>query len=247
MQLVKAAICQILALFAIVLLARWLPAGAVDSRFYVLSQAVIAASLSSLVRQPVWWRIIHLSFIPAAAALQAFNLSPWLYLLILTLLALIFWGTVKGDVPLFLSSSEVNDALIEILKQEKASNFAELGAGIGTVVAPLACRLPDLRVDTLERAPLPYLLTYWRCRKFPNVRLSYGSFWEHGLAGYDVVFGFLSPVVMAEIGEKARREMRQGSLFISSAFPVPGWLPEAVVRIDGRRPSCLYCYRIQSA
>jgi hypothetical protein len=70
------------------------------------------------------------------------------------------------------------------------------------------------------------------------------SFWDGDLGRYDVVFAFLSPAVMAELGEKVRREMRPGSLFISSSFPVPDWEPEAIEQIEDRRGTKLFCYRV---
>ncbi len=243
MQLIKALVCQTLGIIVMLLsirLSRW----AIDSWFVVLLQAAIAAAFSVLLRQPVWWRLIHLAFMPAVAIMLAFNLPPSLYLVIFLLLILVFWGTAKGDVPLFLSSSAVGEALITIVAREKALSFADLGAGVGSVVVPLARQLPGLRIDALERAPLPWLFACWRCRKSQNVRVRLTSIWCSNLAEYGVVFAFLSPLVMSRVAEKVRSEMREGSLFISSSFPVPNWLPEAIVEVGDGQKTRLYCYRI---
>jgi hypothetical protein len=159
------------------------------------------------------------------------------------LLALVFWGTVNGDVPLFLSSTFVADAVADIVERENADTFADLGAGVGSVAVPLA-QYRSITVDAWERAPLPWLITAWRCRKLANASVKRASLWECNLAAYRVVFAFLSPAVMAELGEKVRREMHPGSLFISSSFPIPGWEPEAIVQIEDRRMTKLFCYRV---
>jgi len=203
----------------------------------------MAALWSRVLRQPYWWLPIHFLFLPAAIALLTLQLPSWLYLLIVLLLALVFWGTVKGDVPLFLSSSAVADALTSIVDRENAGTFADLGAGVGSVAVPLAQRRV-MMVDAWERAPLPWLVTAWRGRKLPNMDVKRESLWGCDLAPYDVVFAFLSPAVMAELGEKVRREMRPGSLFVSSSFPIPDWRPESVVQIDDRRRTQLFCYRV---
>lgn len=203
----------------------------------------MAALWSRVLRQPYWWAPIHLLFLPGAIALLTLQLPSWLYLLIVLLLALVFWGTVKGDVPLFLSSSAVADALTSIVDRENADTFADLGAGVGSVAVPLARRL-SIKVDAWERAPLPWLTTAWRCRKFQNADVKRESLWGCDLGRYDVVFAFLSPAVMTELGEKVRREMRPGSLFISSSFPIPDWQPESVVQVEDRRRSQLFCYRV---
>lgn len=244
MQLIKALICQTLACVVVLLLSGWLSLWSFDIRFIALIQSVIAATLSGMLRQPVWWWFIHLFFMPVVAIMLVLSLPPWLYLLAFLLLTLVFWGTVKGDVPLFLSSSAVSEALTAILAREHAKSFADLGAGVGTVVVPLSRQLPEVRIDALERAPLPWLLTYWRCRDLQNVRVRRRSLWHSNLGEYEVVFAYLSPSVMARVGEKVRLGMREGSLFISSSFPVPDWLPEAVQELDDRQKTRLYCYRI---
>lgn len=208
-----------------------------------LVQGVAAALLSVVLHQRYWWFPIHLLFLPMAVAMMTLQLPSWLYLFLVLLLALVFWGTVKGDVPLFLSSAEVAKEVADLVKRENALIFADLGAGIGSVAVPLAQRRP-IRVEAWERAPLPWLIVFWRCRKLPNAKVVRDSLWRANLADYDVVFTFLSPAVMAELGDKVRREMRPGSLFISSSFPVPDWLPESVVRARDRRSTKLYCYRV---
>jgi hypothetical protein len=208
-----------------------------------LVQGVAAALWSRVLRQPYWWTPIHLLFLPAAIALLTLQLPSWLYLLIVLALALVFWGTVKGDVPLFLSSTAVADTLAVIVDRENAGMFADLGAGVGSVAVPLA-HSRTMMVDAWERAPLPWLVTAWRCRKLPNATAKCESLWGCDLARYDVVFAFLSPAVMAKLGEKVRREMRPGSLFVSSSFPVPDWQSESVVQIEDRRGVKLFCYRV---
>jgi len=209
-----------------------------------LVQGVAAALWSKLFRQRYWWVPIHLLFMPTAIAMLTLNLPSGLYLLIALLLALVFWGTVKGDVPLFLSSAAVADAVAAIVERENANKFADLGAGIGSVAVPLAAERRSIAIDAWECAPLPWLVTAWRCRKLPNMAAKRASLWDCNLVCYEVVFAFLSPAVMAELGEKVRHKMRPGSLFISSSFPIPDWEPESIVEVKDRRNTKLFCYRV---
>lgn len=206
-------------------------------------QGVAAALFSIVLRQRNWWFPIHLLFLPTVIAMLALHLPSWLYLLTLLLLALVFWGTVKGDVPLFLSSTAVADAVATIVERERTQVFADLGAGVGSVAVPLAQRLA-IKVDAWEYAPLPWLITVWRCRKLPNASVKRSSLWDCNLAHYDVIFAFLSPAVMEELGEKIAREMRPGSLFVSSSFPIPNWEAESIVDIDDKLRTTLFCYRL---
>lgn len=241
MQLVKALFCQLMALAVAVLLSLW---AAITPWAAAMLQALLAALFSRWTGQPVWWQPIHLLFMPAVLLSQTFHVPGWCYLLGLLGLTLVFWGTVKGDVPLFLSSTAVSEAMIAIVRSEQAQSFADIGAGLGTVVAPLADSCPDLHILALERAPLPWLLTAWRCRRRANVSVKLASFWKRDLGPFDVVFAFLSPLVMARVGEKIRREMRGGSLFVSSSFPIPQGKPEAVLELADSLGTKLYCYRV---
>ena len=243
MQLSKALLCQLLALGTLLALKVWSPLPLAPWLVAGL-QALLAAALSRLVKQPIWWQAIHLVFMPAILLGLSWQLPAWLYLAILWLLTLVFWGTVKGDVPLFLSSSAVSDALIDIVQRERAKSFVDIGAGLASVVLPLALARPQLRIAAFERAPLPCWLAGWRCRKLPNVEVRLASFWDQELGEFDVVFAFLSPLVMIRIGEKVRSEMRAGSLFVSSSFPIPDCRPESVLELADRRKTRLYCYRL---
>jgi len=68
------------------------------------------------------------------------------------------------------------------------------------------------------------------------------DFWEENLSAYDVVYAFLSPVPMSELWQKAKREMRAGSVFVSNTFRVDGEAPDSVIPLGGGRRS-LYVWR----
>lgn len=210
-----------------------------------ITQGFMAVMASKLLKQPRWWQPMHLLFLPAILAATTLELPSVVYLGAFAVLTLVFWGTAGGDVPLFLSSRSVALALAEIADDERARRLVDLGAGVGSVVVPLAKHFPLLQVEAWERAPIPWAITAWRGRNLDNLHLHRRSLWECPLAEYDVVFAFLSPAVMQEIGDKVRQEMRPGALFVSSAFPVPGWQPEVQVDIEDRQATVLYCYRIK--
>jgi hypothetical protein len=211
----------------------------------VLAQAVAAAGCSRALRQPAWWMPIHLLFAPAGLAMLALHLPPSIYLLAALVLVLVFWGTVKGDVPLFLSSNAVTDALKKIVDQEQAGTLIDLGAGIGSVAVPLARHRPGMWVEAWERAPIPWAIAAWRCRGLANTRVLRRSFWTCDLSPYDMAYAFLSPAAMPQLGEKVLRKLRPGSLFVSSSFPVPAWEPESIVQLEDSMATRLYCYRIK--
>jgi hypothetical protein len=244
MPLFRALLCQILAVFLVGLLYfRFFPE--VDSgAIWVSGQALMAAMLSRALTQPAWWQLIHLLFMPAVWIALNAHIPSVAYLLVFCILLLVFWGTVKGDVPLFLSSTEVAQALSEHIKSYRLKNMIELGAGVGSVVVPLAHTRPELQITALELAPIPWLILRWRCRRLVNVKVIRGSLWEADLQGFDLAFAFLSPLVMVRLGAKLKAEMPQGSWLISSSFKVPDWQVKQVLQLDDRPKTQLFCYRI---
>lgn len=246
-QPVRALLAQLIGVAVVALLAWVMPRIFHGVWLLAIAQGFVAVLASRALHQPGWWQPMHLMFVPALLAATTLQLPGGVYLAAFAALMLVFWGTAGGDVPLFLSSRGVLMALIEIADDERARRFVDLGAGVGSVVVPLAKHFPLLAVEAWERAPLPWVLTAWRGRGQDNLRVHRRSFWESDLADYDVVFAFLSPAVMQALGDKVRREMRPGTLFVSSSFPVPGWRPEMQVEIDDSRATVLYCYRIEES
>lgn len=243
MQSLKAIAAQVLGVIAAALLQHL--AHLQGAWSFVAIQSISAAVASHALRQPDWWKLIHLMFVPAALGMLTLQLPSWIYLLAALLLALVFWGTVKGDVPLFLSSTAVTETLKSIVDQENAARFIDLGAGVGSVAIPLAQYRPDMQVEAWERAPIPWAITAMRCRPLTNISVHRQSFWACDLSVYDVVFAFLSPAPMPQLGEKVLREMHAGSLLVSSSFPIPGWEPETTLQLEDSMKTILYCYRIK--
>src|SRR5574343_125652 len=230
MSLLIALLCQILALATASLLYKtgWpLP---VNGLLWI--QPLLAALLSKLFRQPLWWLPIHVLFVPTVWLFLTFHIPGWIYLTAFLVSLALFWGTFKGDVPLFLSSNAVSGSLADIVKQQQTSRLIDLGAGIGSAVIPLARQLPELKITAVERAPLPWLILRWRCRRYGNIEVRRQNLWDAGLGDYDLVFLFLSPLAMPRMQDKCLREMRSNCLVVSSCFEMPRWPAETVIQLD---------------
>lgn len=243
MSLLKALTCQFLAFACTFFLANWQPVFH-QPIIFLLAQTLLAAAASLLIRQPIWWFFIHLLFLPSIFLFFTFQISPIWYLGITLLMLLIFWGTIRGDVPLFLSSNEVAKTVCELLKKENVTKFADLGAGIGSVAIPVAAHFSTVHIDAWENAPLPFLLSVWRGQKLANYQTKRENFFNANFGDYEVIFAFLSPAAMPQVSEKIKREMKAGTLFISSSFPAPNWKPTRVLQLNDFRKTVLYCYRI---
>ncbi len=244
--ILKALLLQLVAVGSIVLLLRvsgWrLPLWGA-----ALAMGALAAVLSHRARFPRWWLPIQLLFVPALAAAFLLDLPSWLYLGGFLVLALVYWSTYRSQVPLYLSSRASWLALEDLLPQDRSFRFADIGAGVGGVLAHLAKVRPDGYFVGIENAPLPCLMAWLRLRGRSNCAMLHGDFWKMNFSEYDVVHAYLSPVPMARLWEKACREMQPGSLLVSNTFEIPGLVPDRVIELGDFHRSRLLVWKIPAA
>ena len=208
--------------------------------------ATIFSYFSGLAK---WWLPIQLLFAPALVLMLTVELPPNLYLVAFLIFLLIYWSTFRTQVPLYLSSKQVWHAIERLLPAKKADSgftFVDLGSGLGGVLTHLAKAHPDGSYVGVEAAPLPFLYSWLRIwlSGHLNSRVYWGSLWNCDLSKYDVVFAYLSPVPMEKLWQKARAEMRPGTLFISSTFAVPDQSPDETVLVDDLHHSSLLVWHM---
>lgn len=210
------------------------------SAFAIGACAFVFASAS---RQPWWWRLIHLAFAPLAWSVAQLDIDPGWFLLAFMALLLVYRGALTGQIPLYLSNTTTAAALADLTADRRGMRFLDLGAGVGSIVRPLAQARPDAWLTGVENAPATWLIGRLRTARLNNCDWRWGDLWKTGLADYDVVYAFLSPAPMSALWRKAEAEMRPGSLFVSNSFPVPGVVPSSIVELDDARQTQLFCYR----
>lgn len=212
-----------------------------------LAWGTVAALASWILRMEWWWVAVQVLLPLAALALLRADLPAWVFLLLLLALGLFYWSTVRTRVPLYLSNQRTWDAIAALLPPAspgKVVKFVDLGCGLGGLLVHLGRLRPDMAITGFELAPLPTVWCKMRllAARLVNVRIEWRSFWKQSLADYDVVFAYLSPVPMPRLWEKARSEMRPGSLLISCEFEVPGQEAQQLVELDQARQSRLYVW-----
>lgn len=215
----------------------WLLAGGIGALAVLLGQAL------GLER---WWSIMLVVLPPAFVALMAVDVGPAWYGALFLLLVGVYWSTFRTRVPLYLSGRKVRAALLELLPPAGTPlRFVDLGCGLGGVTLALAQARRDGAFTGVELAPLPAWVGQMRAQRGPrNARILRASLWEQPLGAYDFVYAFLSPVPMPALWEKARREMRAGTLLVSNSFAVPGQEPDQVVEVGDARGSRLLVWRM---
>lgn len=205
-------------------------------------QGIAAMLLSRMAGMPSWWQWINLIFSPLAWLATDSNIDSRWFLAGFLLLAATSLGSLLTRVPLYLSSHRATEALLALLPDRPGLRVMDLGSGLGSLLAGLASRRADLELHGVEMAPLNWLVSRLRLGASADIRL--GSLWNEDLSDYDAVYAYLSPAPMARLWEKAAREMKPGSLFISNSFAVPGVEPNEAVELHDMNRSRLLIWRI---
>jgi len=208
-------------------------------------QGVLAAILGTRLGLAPWWAAINLVLPGALSVVWLWHVPAWVFLAAFILLLLVFWNAAFGGVPLYLSNNKTKAAINGLLPEKPGLRFVDLGCGMGGPVLYLAARRPDGIFTGIETAPGMFVLSWlrWRLGGLKNAEILFTNIRGHDLGRYDVVYCFLSPVPMPWLFEKARREMKAGSLFISNSFEVPDIPPDEIIVVDDRRATKLFLWR----
>lgn len=207
-----------------------------------LAQGVLAAAIGYFLRLPAWWLLINLTFFPLLILALQWELSPLWYLAGLAALLLTQLGALRSRVPLYLSSGHAKAELLRLLPNSTGQRFLDIGSGTGGLLAYLSKQRPDLALEGIDSAPALWLIG--RLRLGRRAKIALGDFWNVDLSRYDVVYAFLSPEPMARLWDKAKREMRPGSLFISNTFEIPGVAPDASIELNDLHHGRLMLWRM---
>lgn len=208
-------------------------------------EALLAVIGGMMLGLAPWWSVINAAFVPGLHLALMVDFSPAWALGAFFAMLLIYWSVARTQVPLFLSTDAAISALLRLLPAISQPNFIDLGCGTGHVIAHLAGYRRDGRFDGIECAPLPWLVAWLRlsgARARCSIRQ--GDFWQRDLAQYNVVYAYLSPVPMVRLWQKARHEMRAGTLLISNTFEVPGVTADEVIELGDAWGGRLYLYRM---
>lgn len=205
-------------------------------------QGGIAALAAGYWQQPSWWLAIHLAFMPMVVGVRMLELPTWVWPAGLVLLLLVFWRTDRSRVPLYLSNRPSADRLLAMIP-DRSCRVVDLGCGDGALLRRLAQARPDCSFVGIEHAPLPWLWARLAGASMPNLTIRFGDFWGRSLAGFDLVYAFLSPAPMTRLWDKARAEMGAEAQLVSNSFPVPEQVEDERIAVNDPSRTYFYVYR----
>jgi hypothetical protein len=212
--------------------------------FYVIVQAAIAAFFAFIAKMDWWWRFIQFFFPVFIWGFLLAGIPSYYYLAGFVILALLFWSTFRTQVPYYPSKGALLPVVLELLPKKESIKFVDIGSGLGGLLLRLSRVRTESNFIGIEIAPLPWIISYFRSLILRSkVQFFLGNYEEMDFVDYDVVFAYLSPVVMPGLWAKVKSEMRPGSMLLSYEFIIPGVEPDLCLNIAENDPF-LYVWRI---
>jgi Methyltransferase domain len=174
-----------------------------------------------LHRRP-WRRALVALGLPLVLLAQGFTLPPWLWLLLLGVLLLLYPWQHWRDAPLFMTPDGALDELPALLSLPAGARVLDAGCGSGAGLRAWQRAYPQLALEGVEASWPLALWTRWRC---PFARVRRGDFWADDWAPFKVIYMFQRPESMSQALEKARAQMATDAWLISLDFELPDQQP----------------------
>lgn len=210
----------------------------------IVAAAGLAAAIAYWRGMDWWWWCIQFLFPLAVVALLVVNVPPHYFLIAFLFLLLLFWSTFRTQVPYYPSRSSLFPVVRDLLPADRPIQFIDIGSGLGGLVLQLAKARGDCRFTGVEIAPLPWCLSYLRARLGrARARFLLQNYRDMDLQPYDYVFAYLSPAAMPALWQKAKSEMRPGSMLLSYEFVIPDTEADLCINTGDNAP-ILYAWRI---
>ncbi len=187
-----------------------------------------------------WRRVALAAGFPLSLAASGFagSLPPWLWLLPLALLLVLYPLNAWRDAPLFPTPSGALAGLANEVEITHEMRILDAGCGMGDALVELHREYPAAQLDGIEWSWPLRAVSALRCR-FAHVCRA--DMWSANWAPYAMVYLFQRPESTGRAAAKATHELRPGAWLASLEFEVASLRPTHVHACsDGRR---LFMYR----
>lgn len=186
--------------------------------FFFGFQGILALFLSVILGLPSWWWFFNSGFLWLSFNVLSLNWPPYYFLLAFCSLYLLFSGNSASRVPFFPTRFDLRKQIASAIPSE-VKTVLDLGSGFGGWNLSLHQYRPELQLTGVELALIPWIISLWRARQSGQACRFIRANYQHlDWSEYDVVYAYLSPLVMDDVWYQACQQMRPGSYLMSYAF-----------------------------
>ncbi len=158
------------------------------------------------------------------------------------LLVTFAYGSLKGAPWVPTRSLDV-DRFLKLSDLKEGEKMYDLGSGDGRLVCAVAEKGGN--AVGYEVSLFPFIIS--KIRQIFNGRwkkssIQYRDFWNADLSDADVIYFFLMPKIYSKLKSKLEKELKKGARVVAYVWPIEGWEPVGVDKMEGC--SNLYLYKV---
>ena len=149
--------------------------------------------------------------------------------------------------PYVASPARVVDLMLEMARIKPGETVYDLGSGDGRIVIAAAgkYKAKAVGVEISPKLVASATAEIERAGLSTDARVVQGDVLQTDFTGADVVTLYLETKLNAELRPRLEKFLKPGARVVSHDYPVPGWKPTRVEKVEGRVMHTIYLYEIQ--
>jgi predicted RNA methylase len=149
--------------------------------------------------------------------------------------------------PYVASPARVVDLMLEMAKIKPGETVYDLGSGDGRIVIAAAekYKAKAVGIEISPKLVASATAEIERAGLSSGARVIQGDVLQTDFTGADVVTMYLETKLNAELRPRLEKFLKPGARVVSHDYPVPGWKPARVEKVEGRVMHTIYLYEIQ--
>ena len=160
-------------------------------------------------------------------------MSMLVFIILFILLGTLAWGSLLAA-PWVPTLQAQRNLLIDNLDIGGKAIIYDLGCGSGSILFAFADRYPNAKCIGYDVALLPLGIGWLRKlrspKKYKNVSLKFGNFFNRSFADADLVVSFLMQKAYVKFISKLNNELKPGAMVAIEAWPLPDKHPLKIIR-----------------
>jgi len=160
-------------------------------------------------------------------------------LIILIILTVIFWAistliALRGGIHYVGSGKDNFRSAFKLVKLNNRQIMYELGSGYGDGLL-VAAKEFGAETIGIEISPFHYLVSKWRTRKIPKIKVILGNYNNVVFKRADVVYCYLLPKMLDALLPKLKKELHHDSTVISKTFKFTNISPSETKDVNNEK------------
>ncbi len=159
------------------------------------------------------------------------------------------YASFVTDAPFVEVPKETLEKTVKSLSLSENSVLFDLGCGDARVLVEAVKSKPSIKAVGVELSLVPYLLSKFRTRKYPQIKIKRENFFSSDISSATHFFLYLYPKIVSKLIFKIEKECKPGTRIVSCDFQISERTPSEIIDLSVVNPNSvrgkkLYVYII---